>query len=170
MSLQIRDTISPALAKLDAGLKDPRPVLQAMGTELVSITVRAFRDAALRAMPWPPKKDGTAARLYKSGALKQSIRITEVTINTVTVGTDRPYAAIHQLGGQTRAHIIRPKFKGALHWGGKGGPVVKSVNHPGSKIPPRPFFPFTPTGELTPAARTKIEAVARKKIFLLLKP
>ena len=37
----------------------------------------------------------------------------------------------------TPPHIIKPKNKKALHWGGKGGPIVKQVNHPGTR--PNPF-------------------------------
>ena len=36
----------------------------------------------------------------------------------------------------TKAHIIRPKNKKALHWGGKKGPVVKFVHHPGTEAQP----------------------------------
>lgn len=53
------------------------------------------------------------------------------------MGSDRPYAAIHQFGGQTRPHLIHPSRKKALAF---GGVVVKSVKHPGSKIPARPFL------------------------------
>ena len=39
------------------------------------------------------------------------------------------YGIMVDLG--TKPHIIRPKNKKALHWGGKNGPVVKEVHHPG---------------------------------------
>ena len=32
----------------------------------------------------------------------------------------------------TKPHIIKPKNKKALHWGGKTGPVFKVVHHPGT--------------------------------------
>jgi phage gpG-like protein len=57
------------------------------------------------------------------------------------VGTNVAYAAIHQFGGQTKPHVIRPKFKRALAF---GGVVVRQVQHPGSKIPARPFLALTP--------------------------
>lgn len=60
------------------------------------------------------------------------------------VGTNKVYAAIHQLGGQTRPHIITPRKKKALAFGGR---VVTKVNHPGSKIPARPFLSITDSGE-----------------------
>jgi len=167
MSLQIRDSLSPALAQLARDLHDRRPILEAVGTELVSITVRAFRDESLRALAWPLKKDGSVATLYKSGALKHSIRIITVTNNSVTVGSDRRYAAIQQLGGVTKPHEILAKYKAALAWPGAAHPVAR-VHHPGSKIPPRPFFPFRSDGTLTPDANGKIEAVIRAKIDAML--
>lgn len=56
---------------------------------------------------------------------------------TSAVGTNKVYAAIQNNGGQTRPHVILPKNKQALAFGGR---VVKKVNHPGSKIPARPFM------------------------------
>ena len=55
--------------------------------------------------------------------------------------TNVKYAAIQQLGGQTGAHTIVPRKKKALFWPGAAHPV-KSVQHPGSKIPARPFLMF----------------------------
>jgi phage gpG-like protein len=164
MSLQIRDTITPDLRRKIAALQNRRPVLQAMGAQLVSITVRAFRDSALRAMPWPPKRDGKSATLYKTGALKHSIRVVEVTNDSVTVGSDRPYAAIHQVGGRTKPHEILAKYRNALAWPGGAHPV-KRVNHPGSNIPARPFFPFKPDG--TPTSQAVVDAVGRKAAEIL---
>jgi len=73
-----------------------------------------------------------------------------------------PYARIHELGGKTSAHVIVPKKKSVLRWAGigpsrnvgkRGKPIRKQsfrgggfdiwahkVNHPGSKIPARPFL------------------------------
>ncbi|TAM37838.1 MAG: virion morphogenesis protein [Burkholderiaceae bacterium] len=60
---------------------------------------------------------------------------------TAVVGTNKVYAAIQQFGGRTRPHVIRPKAKRALSF---GGIVVRQVNHPGSNIPARPFLRLTP--------------------------
>ena len=147
MSFQVKDRITPAIARRLRAVKDTRPVLEAMGTEGVSLTKRAFTDAALRPSPWAPLKPSTLARkkgsiLRESGAMWQSIRITETTAKSVAWGSDRKYAAIQQLGGQA----------------GKGGKVT---------LPPRPFFPVL-NGKITPAARVKIDLVAKKKIDSLL--
>jgi phage virion morphogenesis protein len=72
----------------------------------------------------------------------------------VAVGANKVYAAIHQFGGKTKAHVIKPRRKKALWFpgagsflaAGRGGGAVfvehplKSVNHPGSKIPARPYL------------------------------
>jgi phage gpG-like protein len=108
MSLSIRDTLTPALNRRAAKIKDRRPVLEAMGLEFVSLAKRAFVDQTLRPAPWAKKKDGSPATLRKSGALFQSIRVAEVTNSTVTAASDRAYAAIHQFGGE---HMpARPYF------------------------------------------------------------
>lgn len=165
-----RNTLTPSLRQAARGIRDRRPILEAMGLQLVSITVRAFRDASLRASTWPPKRDGSPATLYKRGALRQSIRITSVDNRAVNVGSDRPYAAIHQLGGTTRAHVIEASRAKFLAFKSGGAMIFrKRVNHPGSKIPPRPFFPFLPNGQPTQLARDRIGAIARAKIARLLR-
>lgn len=76
--------------------------------------------------------------LQASGRLASSMTQSSSNDNAV-VGTNVKYAAIHQFGGQTKAHEIRPRNKRALAWAGGRHPVRK-VNHPGSKIPARPFL------------------------------
>ncbi|MGL9774201.1 MAG: hypothetical protein ACR5LG_10465 [Sodalis sp. (in: enterobacteria)] len=46
-------------------------------------------------------------------------------------GTNVVNARIHQQGGTTRPHIIRPRYKKALAFNGR---VVKRVNHPGAAL------------------------------------
>jgi phage gpG-like protein len=154
MSFQIKDSISPDLLAKARALQDTRPVLEAAGLQLVALTKRAFSDPSLRAAPWRPLKPATIARKAKrgqsleilraSGDLFQSITITKLTRNTVSVGSNKPYAAVQQLGSK--------KQKGR-----------------GSGIPARPFFPVTPDGQLTPLARARVEATMARKIDSLLK-
>lgn len=90
------------------------------------------------------KRGGSSAKLLQdSGQLASSVQPRSDN-TTAAVGTNKVYAAIHQLGGKTKPHIIRPRNKKALAFGGR---VVKSVNHPGSKIPARPFLSISPNGE-----------------------
>ena len=51
----------------------------------------------------------------------------------------------------TPPHIIRPKNKKALHWGGKSGPIVKLVHHPGTR--PQPF--------IRPVLNTKLKSIVK---------
>ena len=57
------------------------------------------------------------------------------------VGLSLIYAAIHEYGGVTRAHVIRPRNKKALAFQVGGQSLVrKSVQHPGSKMPERSYL------------------------------
>lgn len=158
------DSLSPAIARMARNCSNPKAVLEAMGNNLVSLTKRAFNDESLRPATWEPVKKKGGAPLKKSGALWQSIRITGLSNNMVTVGTDRPYAVYHQFG--TKPFKILPASKKALFWPGAAHPV-KGVNHPG--LLARPFFPFNESGEMTPAAKQKIEAAAKVALAKLLK-
>lgn len=159
MAVRIHNGLTPALAEKARRLKDRRPVLEAMGAELVSITKRAFTDASLRPAAWPLRKDGgggTQGRdgrgrfktignplLRKSGALWHSIAISAITQDHVDVSTDKPYAVTHQLGSRNKS--------------GRGG-----------GIPPRPFFPWI-GGRMTPDALRRISGVAKAKLAAILK-
>ncbi len=145
MSLQIRDGISPELARKAAALRDRKPILEAMGLQLVSITKRAFSDPGLRPAPWAARKKPASHSLLRlSGAMWQSIRISDLNNCQVTVGSDRIYAALQQLGS------------------GKG-------SGRGSGVPARPFFPFTKSGVMTATAEDKIRKVALAKLANLLR-
>ena len=59
------------------------------------------------------------------------------------LGSEVPYARIHEKGGTTSAHEILPKKSGGvLVFRGAEGNLVfaKKVNHPGSNIPARPYL------------------------------
>jgi len=139
----IRNDISPDIRRKLRKMKNPRPVLEAIGEQLVSLTRRAFTDASLRPSIWPPRKKAVSWQiLRKSGTLWKSIRITETTNTSVTVGTDRPYAAVHQLGSRKST--------------GRGG-----------GIPASPFFPVIGK-KLTAIARKKIDQAAHVKFDAML--
>jgi phage virion morphogenesis protein len=86
---------------------------------------------------WPGKI------LQRTGSLAASIT-QESGAGFARVGTNKVYAAIQQFGGTTRAHVIRPRSKRALAF---GGIVVREVHHPGSRIPARPFLALTADDE-----------------------
>lgn len=91
----------------------------------------------------------------RSGALRRSIfskidAIATAIIGKVSSSGDVKYARIHELGGKTKAHVIEPKGKKALAFGGFVGMgqwglfaksvIVRKVNHPGSVIPKRSYL------------------------------
>jgi phage gpG-like protein len=159
---RISDTMTPDLHRRFRLVKDKRPIHAAMGMAVISLAKRAFNDPSLRPTPWKAKKDGTASRLRDTGTLAKSPRIALASQTGVTVGSDRLYAAIHQLGGKTPPRIIRPVKGKALKIPGIG--FRKKVNHPGSDIPARPYFPFDATGRPTAKALEAIGRVVRLKL------
>jgi phage gpG-like protein len=121
MSLQIRNTLSRGVAARLRAWGDRRPVLDAIGAELVAMTKRAFSEPTLRPSPWPPRQKTARAPhelLFQTGALRDSIRVVQTAGDSVSVGSDLRYAAVHQFGSARQ----------------KG---------PGGGIPARPFFPMT---------------------------
>jgi len=158
-----RDDISPRLSRMASAARNKLPVLRAMGTTFKSITEGTFNSvgAAYRPTPWPPKKDGTPSILQSaSPTLSKSFHLT-VTPEAATLLTPMPYAAIHQFGGRTKPHRILPKRGKALKFGGK---FYAAVNHPGSNIPARPFFPVDAGGRLTPRAEELIGRAGEREI------
>ena len=164
VTVTAKDTLTADLLRTARGMsaEKRREAMDAVGLGLVSMAKRAFNtDTSLRPAPWVAKKDGSPSTLQKSTRLRNSIKH-GATADTASVFSDAKYAAIHQLGGQTKAHIIRPKFKKALAF---GGGVFAMVRHPGSTIPARPYFPFHATGLPTEKADRMCRSVLTKKLF-----
>ena len=77
-----------------------------IGTECVNFFKQSFRNQGWTDTvfsPWAkrsPKAKRNAGRgiLMDSGVLRNSIRISEISQNSVTIGTDVPYAEIHNEG------------------------------------------------------------------------
>lgn len=160
LTVKVTDTITPDVARLYRAVANKTSLHQAIGLGLASIAKRSFTDPALRPAPWPARRDGSAATLRQSGTLAKSIRgIGNSTAAVVT--SDRQYAAIHQLGGRTRPHVITPRNGKALKtpYG-----FFKKVNHPGSNIPARPFLPFDRNGRPTKQAVALINQVLKKTL------
>lgn len=88
--------------------------------------------------PVNPRRAGGRLLQDKGRLAASVVRASDAT--TAQVGTNVVYAAIHQFGGRTRPHVIRPRNKKALAF---GGGVFRQVNHPGSEIPARPFLDIT---------------------------
>lgn len=157
LTLSANDLISPNIrkmaAKLDGGGR--KAVLTVMGDALRFWAMEAFTDEEKRPAPWADKMDGTPSTLQSANpTLRRSLRV-EASANEVVVGSDRPYALIHQLGGE-----IRPKTGTLLRF--QSGGVWFSVKK--VTMPARPYLPITSAGGLMAGAAEEIAAVALAQI------
>ena len=145
------EAVRAALARLRRRVKDLRPALDEIGESLETRTVRRFEtQQGPDGVPWKPSYRAVRQRgqtLRDTGRLRDSIthRVSPGG-DEVAIGTNVEYAAIHQFGGKTPPRIIRPRSKKALFWPGAAHPV-KSVRHPGSEMPARPFLGVSPADE-----------------------
>lgn len=150
-----RDDVLPSLQALGAKVANAPRWLRAAGTEVVSIAKRAFRNPELRGSGWASMRSGEPSNLIKKGMLVSSVRITQIDSKNVSVGSDRKYAAIHQLGG-----TIRPKQKKVLVFQIGGRTIfAKRV-----RIPPRPYLPFDAAGKMLAWAEKRVRAVILKAL------
>lgn len=139
--------VSAALARLERATSNLSPVMAqiagVMHDEVEENFAQEGRPRWLGLKPPVSSRRAGGKILQDSGLLAASITAGS-NASSAWVGTNKIYAAIHQFGGQTKPHVILPRNKKALAFGGR---VVKKVNHPGSKIPARPFLAITPSGE-----------------------
>ena len=137
--------------------RDIQETMDEIGARLEASTMHRFEtEAGPTGEPWKPShasydRGGAGVHprggghrdrgqtLTDTGRLRASITRRVRGGDTVEVGTNVVYAAIHQFGGKTGPRTIRPKRKKALAWPGARHPV-RSVRHPGSKVPARPFL------------------------------
>lgn len=72
-----------------------------IGTEAINSATDNFRDESFFGEKWKPRKDKRNKRklLIKSGTLHRSPRVIKSQPGLVIVGSDVPYAAIHNNGG-----------------------------------------------------------------------
>lgn len=154
--------IRAVLNQLQGKMGDLTPVMDEIGSALLARSKRTFETAcAPDGTPWQALQPRTLTEkrakryserpLMRSGTLASSINYQAGPASVVlgvarmgAAGSAGAYAAIHQFGGRTKAHVIRARNKKALFWPGAGHPV-RQVNHPGSVIPARPYL-FNPDG------------------------
>jgi phage gpG-like protein len=107
----IRDDVTKDLRQMIRKVQSPTPLLRAIGTGLVGLAKESFNDASKRPAPWASRKDGSKATLKsREATLWRSIKVQSISATNVKIGSDRPYAAIHQLGGVSRPMPARPYF------------------------------------------------------------
>ena len=138
------------LGQLLRNARHPRLMMRAIAAELLSITEDNFENENWGGqIPWKPTHRGGKI-LQKSGQLAASIH-TASGSNFARIGTNKPYAAIHQFGGTVKA-----KNKPYLVFKvGDGFRRVKQV-----KIPARPYLPISKGGTLQAGAESRLLDVA----------
>jgi phage virion morphogenesis protein len=140
--------LQAALARLSATLGDMTPIMQAVANELLSQTEINFAQQGRPA--WSPLAQITIKERTRQGSwpgrilqispagLAPSIQ-TAAGPDFARIGSNKPYAAIHQFGGQAgRNHKVR--------------------------IPARPYLPVNTDGQLQPEAREAILAIIEAKL------
>lgn len=130
------DNLRVALEALANRVAHRAPLMRAISEDMHAAVMENFEQEG-RPKWLPIERAGEI--LQKSGRLRSSID-SDSDNDSAVVGTNVIYANIHNQGGKTRAHVILPRNKKALAFGGR---VVKKVNHPGSDIPARPFLTLT---------------------------
>ena len=137
------------LGQLLKNARHPRPMMRAIAAELLSITEDNFESESWGGKKWPANARGGKI-LQKSGQLAASIH-TASGSNFARIGTNKPYAAIHQFGGTIEAKnkpYLVFKAGGSFH-------SVKQVN-----IPDRPYLPMSKGGTLQAGAESRLLDVA----------
>ena len=141
--------LTEQFAKLIAGAQNASPLMRIIAGDMMAEVEDNFKQQGrpkwlgFKYTPSERRGGASAKLLQYSGQLASSIQEHNDS-KTAVVGTNKVYAAIHQFGGKTKAHVILPRNKKALAFNGR---VLKKVNHPGSDIPARPFLNITPSGE-----------------------
>jgi len=141
IKVDIQDgAVRDALAEMARRGRDNREMMRDIG-DVVLTSVKDNFEAEGRPERWKPSlrlRKERGQTLSRTGVLRRSFTV-QAGNGFVAVGTNVPYAAIHQAGGRTSPRTIVPRKGKALYWPGAAHPV-RAVRHPGSDIPARPFL------------------------------
>lgn len=134
------------LGKMLKAMGDIQPELEFIGNEIIERAKQSFdEETDPWGKPWKPLAPSTLARRLKTSG--GSVRIlrdtgmlfaslnTKVSAESVKVGAEMPYAAIHQFGG---------------------------IAGRGARIPKRSYLPVTKAGVLEPKLRDRILKILTK--------
>jgi phage gpG-like protein len=133
---------------LDALRKASAPDLKGVagfaGAKLKEVSAGAFKNESdpVTGAKWPslkyPRANGKTHPILRDGFhLRRSLHWQEFGDGSVLFGSNVVYSRIHQEGGKTGAHEIRPRHKKALRFNGR---YAAKAQHPGSEIPARPYM------------------------------
>jgi len=140
--------VRDALGRLERATGNLGPAMRAIAAELLSQTEANF--ASEGRPKWPSLSAATLKQADKSGRspakILQDSGQLAASITTghdashARIGSNKPYAAIHQFGGQA----------------GRGKKAT---------LPPRPFLPMTDDGALQPEAVDPVLDLARRHLL-----
>lgn len=134
--IEVPDTLRRALERMVRSLENRQPLMRAISEDMLSAVMENFEQEGRP--KWLPVQ--RAGKILQNTRRLMSSIDSDADNNMAVVGTNVVYARIHNEGGKTRPHVIRPRYKQALAFNGR---VVKKVNHPGSVIPERRFLSLT---------------------------
>lgn len=137
ITLTIPPDLEKALKALEARVKRRSPLMEQIADIMMNAVDENFIQGGRPA--WEPLKYRDGKPLMVTRRLHGSITPWHDNDSAV-VGTNVIYARIHNQGGKTRPHEIRPRNRRALRFNGR---FATKVNHPGSDIPARPFLTLT---------------------------
>ena len=103
-------SLDRGLSQLLQNVSHPRKIMKAIATEMTSLTEENFESESFGGNRW--KQSQRAAQggqtLQLTGQLAASIS-TQVGNDFARIGSNKPYAAIHHLGGSAgRNHSVQP--------------------------------------------------------------
>ncbi len=137
------DAVMQGLARLQEGVTDAQPLMQAIGSYGVRSTQQRFRDETApdgtrwkELNPAYAELKGSDNILTRSGALMQSMNA-RPGMNEVRWGATMEYAAVHQFGATIKAKNA-PSL--AFMLGGRGLAPVQLVRVQSVTIPARPYL------------------------------
>lgn len=145
------------LSQLLKNATNTRPMMRAIATEMVSMTEDNFESESWGGDRWKQSNRATEGdkTLQLTGQLAASIS-TQVGNDFARIGSNKPYAAIHHLGGKIEA---KNKPYLAFPLVGGGFRKVKSVY-----IPARPYLPINGAGQLQNGAERSLLDIALKSL------
>lgn len=196
IEIQLDDSqVRQRLDQLMGALADSRPLMAGIAAELAAQTELAFQD---QGPGWAKLKPATIRAREKAGKWPgQILQVSNALARSITtrsgpdfaqIGSNVPYAAIHQFGGTIeRAPYggklrLRTDRKGNLIRRGKNGKLATFAKEKGAKahknyverqyevqayqihIPARPFLPVTRDGRLTPNALEAVMEVLQRAL------
>lgn len=129
------DSAGELRLRLEAG-PEAMAALAARRQSVTAAARRALSDSVML-VHWKITLNLTGAVLrVKTGRLRQSMQI-QVFEDSAVIGTNVEYARIHEFGGTTPPHEIRPRRGKALFFGGR---FAAHVVHPRATVPARPYM------------------------------